>query len=82
MECSISLLSETDGYLSPDRSELYAANFERIFEEHIKPFELRHEEAKSAATRLWRDYSAMSNRLNLLPLESAEYRLLPDFITF
>ena len=76
LECSISLLSETDGYLSSDRSELYAANFERIFEEHIKPFELRHEEAKSAATRLWRDYSAKSNRLDLLPLESAEYRLL------
>ena len=76
LECSISLLSETDGYLSSDRSELYAANFERIFEEHIKPFELRHEEAKSAATRLWRDYSAKSIRLDLLPLESAEYRLL------
>ena len=59
-----------------DRSGLYAADFERIFEEHIKPFELRYEEAKSAATRLWRDYSAKSNRLDLLPLESAEYRLL------
>ena len=76
MECSISLLSETDGYLSSDRSGLYAADFERIFEEHIKPFELRHEDAKSAATRLWRDYSAKSNRLDFLPLESVEYRLL------
>ena len=76
LECSISLLSETDGYLSSDRSGLYAADFERIFEEHIKPFELRHEEAKSAATQLWRDYSAKSNRLDLLPLESVEYRLL------
>ena len=52
LECSISLLSETDGYLSADRSGLYAADFERIFEEHLKPFELRHEDAKSAATRL------------------------------
>ena len=34
LECSISLLSETDGYLSADRSGLYAADFERIFEEH------------------------------------------------
>ena len=76
LECSISLLSETDGYLSSDRSGLYAADFERIFEEHIKPFELRHEEAKSAATQLWRDYSAKSNCLDLLPLESVEYRLL------
>lgn len=38
--------------------------------------ELRHEDAKSAATRLWRDYSAKSNRLDFLPLESVEYRLL------
>ena len=67
LECSISLLSETDGYLSSDRSGLYAADFERIFEEHIKPFELRHEEAKSAATQLWRDYSVKSNRLDFCP---------------
>lgn len=70
LECSFSLLSETDGCLSSDRSGLYAADFERIFEEHIKPFELRYEKVKSAATRLWRDYSAKSNRLDLLPLES------------
>ena len=76
LECSISLLSETDGYLSSARSELYAAHFERICEGPIKPFELRHEEAKSAAPRLWRDYSAKSNRLDFLPLESVEYRLL------
>ena len=67
LECSISLLSETDGYLSSDRSGLYAADFERIFEEHLKPFELRHEDAKSAATRLWRDYSVKSNRLDFCP---------------
>ena len=29
LECSISLLSETDGYLSSDRSELYAAGSEK-----------------------------------------------------
>lgn len=67
LECSISLLSETDGYLSSDGSGLYAADFERIFEEHLKPFELRHAEAKSAATRLLRNYLAKSNRLDLLP---------------
>lgn len=76
LECSISLLSETDRYLSSDRSGLYAANFERIFEEHIKPFEIRYKEAGTVAAGLWRDYSAKSNRLDFLPLESVEYRLL------
>lgn len=76
LECSISLISETDRYLSSDRSGLYAANFERIFDEHVKPFELRHEEAKAVATKLWRDYMAKSNRLDFMPLESVEYRLL------
>ena len=31
---------------------------------------------RSAATQLWRDYSAMSNRLDLLPHDSGEYRSL------
>ena len=77
-ELSLSLLSEAGRYLSSDKSVLYAANFERIFEEHLKPFEQRHEEAKTVATRLWRDYSAKSNRLDFLPLESEEYRLLDE----
>lgn len=73
---STSLCSETETYLSLDRAPLQPVDFEALFEEHLKPFELRHEEAKAAATRLWRDYSAMSNRLDLLPHDSEEYRTL------
>ncbi len=60
---SSSLLSETNKYLSLDRTPLQTVNFEALFEEYLSPFEHRYEEAKTAATELWREYSAMSNRL-------------------
>lgn len=73
---SSSLLSEADKYQSLDRTPLQAVDFEALFEEHLKPFELRYEEAKTAATELWRKYSAKSNRLDFLPLDSDGYSLL------
>lgn len=76
LEFSSSLLSEADKYLSLDRTPLQAVDFEALFEEHLKPFELRYEEAKTAATELWRKYSAKSNRLDFLPLDSEEYKSL------
>lgn len=48
------------------------------FLKNLKPFELRYEEAKAAATELWRKYSALSNRLDFLPLDSEEYMKLSD----
>ena len=76
LEFSSSLLSEADKYLSLDRTSLQSVDFETLFEEHLKPFELRYEEAKTAATELWRKYSAKSNRLDFLPLDSEEYKSL------
>lgn len=76
LEFSSSLLSETDKYQSLDRTPLQAVDFEALFEEHLKPFELRYEEAKTAATELWRKYSTKSNRLDFLPLGSEEYKSL------
>ena len=76
MYFSSSLLSEAGAYLSLDRRALQASDFEALFEEHIKPFELRYGEAQSAATQLWRDYSTKNNRLDFLPLDSDEYRSL------
>lgn len=34
---------------------MQAVDFEALFEEHLKPFELRYEEAKTDATELWRN---------------------------
>lgn len=75
-ELSSSLISEADRYLSLDRSALQSVDFKAVFEEHLRPFEHRHEEAKATATRLWREYSTMSNRLDFLPLDSEEYKSL------
>lgn len=76
LDISSSLLSETEAYLSLDRTPLQAVDFEALFEEHLKPFETKYEDAKDAATTLWREYSAMSNRLDFLPLDSEEYKSL------
>lgn len=76
LDFSSSLLSETNKFLSLDRTPLRSVDFESLFGEHLKPLELRHEEAKATATKLWRKYSAMSNRLDFLPLGSEEYRSL------
>jgi hypothetical protein len=76
MKFSSSLLSEADKFLSFDRTPLQAVDFAALFEEHLKPFELRYEETKAAVTELWRKYSAMSNRLDFLPLDSEEHKSL------
>ena len=68
---SSSLLSETNKFLSLDRTPLQVADFETLFREHLKPLELRYEEAKASATKLWSEYSAMSSRLDFLPLGSS-----------
>lgn len=75
-ELSSSLISESGKYLSLDKSELQTVDFKTVFKEHLKPFEHRYEEAKATATKLWQAYSAMSNRLDFMPLDSEEYTKL------
>ena len=53
-----------------------SVNFEQLFEEHVKPFEERYESAKVVSTKLWQEYSAMSNRIDFLPLDTDEYKTL------
>lgn len=76
LKFSSALFSESETYLSLDKTSLQAVNFEALFEEYLKPFELRYEEAKAASTELWRKYSAQNNRLDFLPLDSEEYMKL------
>ncbi len=75
-EISLSLLSEAEKFLSLDISGLQSVDFENLFEANLKPFELRYREAKDVATGLWREYSAMGNRLDFLPIDSEEYKAL------
>ena len=76
MDISSSLFSEAERFLSLDAAVLQSVDFENLFEANLKPFELRYEEAKDFATGLWREYSAMSNRLDFLPLDSEDYKSL------
>lgn len=76
MDISFSLFSEAERFLSLDVAVLQSVDFENLFEANLKPFELRYEEAKDVATGLWREYSAMSNRLDFLPLDSEDYKSL------
>ena len=76
MDISFSLFSEAEKFLSLDISGLQSVDFEGVFKEHLKPFEAKYDEAKDVSTGLWREYSAMSNRLDFLPLDSEEYKSL------
>lgn len=76
LEFSSSLFSEAEKYFSLGRTPLQAVDFAALFEEHLKPFELRYEEARIAAVMLWRRYSTTSDRLDYLPLDSEEYKSL------
>ena len=76
MDISFSLFSEAGRFLSLDNSGLQSVDFESLFEANLRPFELRYGEAKDFATGLWREYSAMSNRLDFLSLNSEEYKSL------
>lgn len=75
-EISFSLFSEAENFLSLDITGLQSVNFEGIFNDHLKPYEAKYDEAREIATGLWREYSAMSNRLDFLPLDSDEYMSL------
>lgn len=75
-EISFSLFSEAEKFLSLDISGWQSVDFESIFNDHLKPYEAKYEEAKDIATVLWREYSAMSNRLDFMPIDSEDYKSL------
>lgn len=72
-DISSSLFSEAEKFLALDIIGLQSVSFESIFNDHLKPHEAKYDEAKEISTGLWREYSAMSNRLDFLPLDSDEY---------
>ena len=43
---------------------------------YLKPFESAHNGAMQKATVLWQEYSAMSNRLDMMDMQSEEYKAL------
>ena len=73
---TVSLLSEIEKFSAAGVAGIQPVNFENIFEQHVKPFEERYESAKAISTKLWQEYSAISNRLDFLPLDTDEYKTL------
>ncbi len=73
---TVSLLSEIKKFSAVGITGIKSVDFEQLFEQHVKPFEERYEAAKTVSTKLWQEYSAMSNRLDFLPLDSDEYKAL------
>ncbi len=76
MSDTVSLLSEIENFSAVGVAGIQSVDFGRLFEQHIKPFEERYVAAKTVSTKLWQEYSAMSNRLDFLPLGSEEYKTL------
>ena len=73
---TVSLLSEIEKFSAVGVAGIQSVDFESIFEQQVKPFEERYEAAKAISTKLWQEYSAISNRLDFLPLDSDEYKVL------
>ncbi len=73
---TVSLLSEIEKFSEVGIAGIQSVDFEQLFEQHVKPFEERYEAAKAVSTKLWQEYSAISNRLDFLPLDSDEYKAL------
>ncbi len=72
----VSLLSEIEKFSAVGIANIQSVDIELLFEQHVKPFEERYEAAKAVSTKLWKEYSAISNRLDFLPLDSDEYKAL------
>lgn len=73
---TVSMLSEIEKFAAVGVTGIQLVDFEQLFEQHVKPFEERYEAAKAISTTLWQEYSAISNRLDFLPLDSDEYKSL------
>ena len=73
---TVSLLSEIEKFSAVGVAGIQSVDFEQLFEQQVKPFEERYEAAKAISTKLWQEYSAISNRLDFLPLDSDEYKTL------
>ena len=73
---TVSLLSEIEKFLAVGVAGIQSVNFEQLLEQQVKPFEEHYEAAKEISTKLWQEYSAISNQLDFLPLDSDEYKAL------
>ena len=59
--------------IGDNRSLLTNVDYKAECDAYLKPFESAHNEAMQKATALWQEYTAMSNRLDMMDMQSEEY---------
>lgn len=75
-ECATDLKKEVDKFVSLDLSAWNASDFINMEQSHLKEYKERWDAAKDKATNLWREYQTESNRLDMMDLNSEEFKTL------
>lgn len=75
-ESAIGLKKEVDKFVSLDLSVWNAIGFINMEQSHLDDYKERWDVAKNKATNLWRKYQTESNRLDMMDLNSEEFKTL------
>ena len=75
-ESAIGLKKEVDKFVSFDLSAWNASDFINMEQSHSKEYKERWDATKDKATNLWREYQTESNRLDMMDLNSEEFKTL------
>ncbi len=70
------ILSLVDSINQLDLSAWQSADYEKIFDEHIKAWKDRWEALRDVATGLWREYQRLSNQIDFMPYEDERFEPL------
>ena len=62
--------------IADNRPLLISVDYKAECDAYLKPFESAHNEAMQKATVLWQEYTSMSNRLDMVNMQSEEYKAL------
>lgn len=75
-ESAIGLKKEVDKFVTFDLSVWNALDFINMEQSHLNDYKERWDVAKNKATNLWRKYQTESNRLDMMDLNSEEFKTL------
>lgn len=75
-ESAIGLKKEVDKFVTLDLSVWNALDFINMEQSHLNDYKERWDVAKNKATNLWRKYQTESNRLDMMDLNSEEFKTL------
>ena len=75
-ESTIGLKKEVDKFVTLDLSVWNALDFINMEQSHLNDYKERWDVAKNKATNLWRKYQTESNRLDMMDLNSEEFKTL------